>query len=91
MTYSQDDKHIIVNALKKKGWKVFDIMYANKSNGVHSGWRIECSPTFSTEYYESHKAIDGKWLGLTIREAMETIKSDNFPTNSGTKEIKINS
>ena len=37
--------------------------------------------TFETEHYNSHRAIHGKYLGRTRKDALWTIKQDDFPIN----------
>ncbi len=81
--YNQDDNHVIIKALKRKGWVIFEITYATLTadNGICGGWWIDCYATYETEHYKSHRAIHGKWLGQTIKVALCNIKDLNFPIN----------
>jgi hypothetical protein len=83
MIYSHEDNHILVKALKKKGWVIFDIMFAYPSqrNGKDSGWQVECATSYDTIYYQSHRVINGIYLGRTIKVSLDTIRSDDFPSN----------
>lgn len=83
MIYTHEDKHPIVSALKKKGWVLFDITRARATevNGINGGWWIDCSPTFGTEHYETHKIVNDRWLGITLKDALNEVKSDKFPSN----------
>ena len=81
MIYTHEDKHPIITALKKKGWVLFDV-YANKlSDGIHGGVWIDCAPAYGTEHYESHKIINHKYIGNTLKDALKEVKSDRFPKN----------
>lgn len=77
MIYDNNDNHVIVKALKNKGFNLFNIMYARPSftNGINSGWWVDIAPTYGTEYYESHKEIKDKYLGRNIKEVMKNIKN----------------
>lgn len=92
MIYSNDDKHPIITALKQKGWVLFDVTFARatEKNGIHGGWWVDCSSSFGTEHYISHKQIDKKWLGMTLKDSLKNIKSDKFPQNlEPNKPLKI--
>jgi hypothetical protein len=75
MIYTSTNNHRIVKALKRKGFVLFDIYYAKPSisSGIYSGWIVDCSITFNTEHYETHKVIDGMYLGRTIKESLKNI------------------
>ncbi len=83
MIYTHEDKHPIVSALKKKGWILFDVtvVRATEANGICGGWWIDCAVAYGTEHYETHKIINGKWLGITLKDALKKVKSDEFPLN----------
>lgn len=83
MIYTHEDKHPIVSALKKKGWILFDVTAARvtEANGICGGWWIDCAVAYGTEHYETHKTINGKWLGITLKDALKEVKSDRFPSN----------
>lgn len=34
---------------------------------------------------ETHKIIDGKFLGVTLKEVLYTLKKDDFPVNNITR------
>jgi hypothetical protein len=78
MIYTQDDNHPVVNAIKKKGWTIF-MVTSSRIKNEYSGWWIDIADTYDTEYAESHKAIDCKYLGETRKDALYTINYHNFP------------
>lgn len=81
MLYTNEDKHPIVNALKSKGWKIFIVSRNKVSDGITGGVWIDCCDAYNTEHYESHKKIHNLYLGNTLKEAMQEVKSDKFPCN----------
>ena len=83
MIYDNNDNHPIINELKLNGWVIFEVMYARPSfeAGICSGWWIDCATTYNTEYYETHKSINNKFLGITIKESIKTIRDNKFPKN----------
>jgi len=36
---------------------------------------------YETIHYETHKVINHKYLGDTLRDALIEVKSDSFPSN----------
>ena len=83
MIYLSEDKHPIINAIKEKGWIVFEV-YGNRTtekNGLSGGWWIDTNVTFETDHYTSHRIIHNKYLGGTLKDALKEVKGDNFPTN----------
>jgi len=84
MIYTHVDRHPIVTALKKKGWVLFDVTAARttEANGISGGWWIDCAVSFGTEHYKTHRIINGKWLGATLKDALKEVNSDKFPSNT---------
>jgi len=83
MIYTYEDNHKIIKALKKKGWVLFEV-YGNRvteENGINGGWWIDCAVAYETIHYETHKVINHKYLGDTLRDALNEVKSDIFPSN----------
>ena len=78
--YDNNDSHRTVNILKKKGWVLFEI-YASREKNEWGGWWIDTAVAHGTEHEQSHKAIDNKFLGVTLREALYTLRREDFPTN----------
>lgn len=85
MIYDNKDNHIVVNKLKEKGWVLFDVSQSRVKN-IYGGWWIDTAPAYGTEHYDSHKKIDGIFLGSTLKESLHTIKGVNFPTNKKNNE-----
>lgn len=77
MIYDSNDNHIIVKALKDKGFDLFNVMYARPSfiNGINSGWWVDIAPAYGTDFYEINKEINNKYLGINLKEAMKNIKN----------------
>lgn len=80
MMYDNKDKHPTVEILKKKGWVLFEV-YSSRFRNEWGGWRIDTAVAFGTEHEKTHKEINGKYLGTTLKEALKTLKSDKFPLN----------
>ena len=72
MYYNNTDKrkNPISSAMRAKGWDDFEISGSRIKN-EWSGYWVES---------ETHKEIDGKWIGQTFKDALWTIRN-NFPTN----------
>ena len=81
MIYTHEDKHPIVNALKKKGWVLFMVTRNKLSDGITGGVWIDCCDAYGTKHYNSHQKIHDKYLGDTLKEAIKEVKSDKFPSN----------
>ena len=79
--YNNEDDHITVKILKKKGWKIFEI-YFSRHKSEYGGWWIDTAIAFNTKYSKSHKAIHGKFLGVTLKEALYTLRHHTFPKNN---------
>jgi hypothetical protein len=84
MIYTYEDKHPIISAIKKKGWVLFEVYSARvtEKNGICGGWWIDCAVAYDTEHYETHKKINRKYLGNTLRDSLKEVKSDRFPSNA---------
>ncbi len=78
MIRTQDDNHPVVNAIKKKGWKIFMVTNSRIKN-QYSGWWIDTSDAYGTKYGLSHQKIDCMYLGETIKDALYTINKCPFP------------
>ena len=84
MIYTQDDNHPLVKLLKTKGWVIFDVTSARATerNGICAGWWIDCYQAFGTKHQETHRVINKRFLGITLKDALLEVKNDNFPTNN---------
>jgi len=82
MIYNHTDNHPTVNILKRKGWKVFEVT-ASKHKNKWGGWWIDTAIAYDTEHRESHKVIDGTFLGVTLKDALYTLRRNDFPVNGG--------
>lgn len=80
MIYDYTDKHILVNALKRKGWVLFEL-YSSQKEDKYKGWFIDTAISFNTEHYETHKKINGKFLGTNLKGAMFCVRRNDFPIN----------
>lgn len=83
MIYSNNDNHPIIRSLKDKGWVVFEVTYARPSykNGISGGWWIDCAVAYETNHRDSHKLINDKFLGTTLKSSLALVKSNKFPEN----------
>jgi hypothetical protein len=83
MIYDNNDNHITVKLLKKKGWILFEVYSSrcSEANGESGGWWIETSVAHDTEHAESHRKIQSLFLGCTLKGAISTLKSDKVPYN----------
>lgn len=82
MMYNNEDNHPTVNILKKKGWKVFEV-YSSRHKNEWGGWWIDTAIAYDTEHRDSHKTINGMFLGVTLKDALYTLRKDDFPVNGG--------
>jgi hypothetical protein len=80
MMYDNNDNHPTVKILKKKGWVLFEI-YSSSVKDEWGGWWIDTAIAFKTEHMESHKEINCKFLGCTLKDALYTLRQDDFPIN----------
>ena len=46
-----------------------------------AGWWIDCAVSYGTEHFETHRIINGKWLGVKLKDALKEVRSDLFPSN----------
>lgn len=81
MMYNNEDNHPTVNILKKKGWKVFEV-YSSRYKNEWGGWWIDTAIAYDTEHRDSHKTINGMFLSVTLKDALYTLRKDDFPVNS---------
>lgn len=80
MIYDNNSNHPTVKMLKRKGWVLFDVTSSRIKN-EYGGWWIDTAVAYNTDHMESHKAINGKFLGMTLKEALYTLRRDDFPVN----------
>lgn len=81
MIYDYKDNHPIIKAIKSKGWAIFEV-YSSKSKGECAGWRIDASIAHSTKHEETHRKINGLFLGFTLNDSLKNVFSDKFPSNN---------
>lgn len=82
MYLDEKDNHPVVKALLRKGWIIFEIHHSKFRNG-HNGWWID-----ATQSPEDHKILNGKFLGVTKKDAILTIQNDKFPAMKDGRYIK---
>jgi hypothetical protein len=83
MIYTYEDNHSIIDAIKKKGWVIFEV-YGNrvtKNSDIYDGWWIDCAVAYGTKHFKTHKEINNKYLGNTLKDSLKTVNSEKFPFN----------